>query len=347
MRPILTYRFYPAIVLGFILFFSCEPDAPFLEEEPSEEVPLLTIPEGFPEMPFPEDNAFTKERWELGKKLFYDKILSRDQSVSCGTCHQPAMAFSDGLPTSFGIEDRPGTRNAPSLANVGYQPFFLREGSVPTLEMQVLVPIQEENEFDHNILDIADLLLDDPEYVEMSMEAYDRLPDAFVITRAIGVFQRTLISGNSPYDQYEFQGDINALNASEKRGKELFFGEKTNCSSCHGGFNFTNYGFENNGLYETYSDPGRKRHTGLEEDDALFKIPSLRNVELTAPYMFDGSVSSLEAVVEHYNSGGANHPNKNPLISPLGLTKKEKEDLVNFLKSLTDRQFIENSNFHP
>ena len=152
------------------------------------------------------------------------------------------------------------------------------------------------------------------------------------------------MSGGSRYDEF-LKGKKSALTAAEKRGKDLFFSEKLACSQCHGGFNFTNYAFENNGLYEDYPDPGRFRLTGNEADRALFKVPTLRNVSVTAPYMHDGSLPTLEAVVEHYNGGGKAHPHKSQLVKPLGLTAAEKADLVAFLESLTDDDLISNPKF--
>jgi len=305
---------------------------------------LLEIPEGFPAIDFPADNAFTEARWKLGKKLFFDPILSIDSSLSCGSCHQPALAFADDKVFSPGVKNRPGVRNSPSLANVAYQPYFLREGGVPTLEMQILVPIQEFNEFNHNIVAIANQLEKHPEYVKMSQKAYGRNPDPFVITRAIATFERSLISGNSPYDKFR-NGDNSALSETEKRGMALFFSEKTNCFTCHGGFNFTNYAFENNGLDTVYKDLGRMRFTSKEEDRATFKIPSLRNAGVTAPYMHNGSFLALADVVEHYNNGGKAHKNKSKMVKPLHLSTTEKADLVSFLHSLTDEEFINNKKF--
>ncbi|MEZ4981787.1 MAG: cytochrome c peroxidase [Saprospiraceae bacterium] len=306
---------------------------------------LMEIPKGFPSMDFPSDNAFSKERWELGKMLFFDPVLSSDSSISCSSCHLPELAFSDRITFSKGVKDRDGTRNSPSLANIGYHPYFTREGGVPTLEMQILVPIQEHNEFDFNIVLIAERLQADSQYVKMAIDAYDRTPDPFVITRALACFERSLISGNSPYDQYYYQENASAISASAKRGKQLFFSNKTNCSKCHDGFNFTNYAFENNGLYEQYADPGRFRLTRNPTDSALFKVPSLRNIAITGPYMHDGSIQTLEEVIEHYNLGGKQHLHKSDLIHPLGLTADEKSDLINFLKTLTDETFIENPIF--
>lgn len=325
------------------LLFACQKDVPEPGTAPVE--PLLAVPPGFPAPVFPAGNELTPARWALGKRLFYDPVMSVDSALACASCHHAARAFSDTVAFSPGTAGRPGTRNAPTLANIGYHPYFTREGGVPTLEMQILVPIQEHNEFDFNILLIADRLLRDTSYVRMSREAYDRDPDAFVITRSIGCFERTIISGQSRYDQYFFQGKNDALLPAEKRGMELFFSEKTNCSQCHSGFNFSNYAFENNGLYSDYPDPGRYRLTKLESDRARFKVPTLRNVALTAPYMHDGSLNTLKAVVTHYNSGGQPHPNKSVLVRPLGLTPAEQADLVAFLQSLTDEPFVNNPKF--
>lgn len=305
----------------------------------------IAVPEGFPNIEFPDDNGFSEARWELGKKLFFEKRLSADGTVSCASCHQPHLAFSDDVSMSTGTAGKPGTQNAPTLTNVAYHPYFTRAGGVPSLEMQILVPFQEHNEFGLNIVDAAERLAMDDYYREMSLESYGRSFDYFVITRAIATFERSLVSGNSSYDQFFYQNVSTALSPSAWRGMQLFFSEKSHCSTCHSGFNFTNYSFQNNGLYDAYADQGRKRLTGIAEDLALFKVPTLRNVEMTAPYMHDGSLSSLEQVIEHYNSGGKPHANKGALISPLNLTRREKEDLAAFLRSLTDETFIHHPKF--
>lgn len=333
-----------------LLFLACLAVVSCREIDPPCALPvysdeLLQVPPGFPDVPFPADNALTPARWELGKKLFYDPVLSITGTHSCASCHKTQYAMADDLPTSPGVYDRPGTRNAPSLANVAYQPYYIREGSIPTLEMQILVPIQEANEFSHNLVLIGQLLAADSVYVRMSQAAYGRLPDPFVVTRAISTFERTLISGNSPYDQYAFQGCKTALSTSERMGMDLFFSTKTNCSRCHGGFNFTEYAFENNGLYETYADVGRMRFTRDSADLAKFKVPSLRNVGLTAPYMHDGSIATLDAVIEHYDRGGVAHPSKSALVRPLHLSAREKQDLQAFLLALTDTHFVGDPRF--
>lgn len=331
------------IGLGLLFFLACRKEQhPAVPVEPE---PLLAVPPGFPSPIFPADNELTAARFALGKRLFYDVTLSRDSSISCASCHAPSRAFSDSVAFSPGAGGAAGKRNSPTLANVGYHPYFTREGGVPTLEMQIFVPIQEHNEFDFNILLIADRLKTDSIYTRMSREAYGRDPDFYIITRGIACFERTLVSGQSPFDEFFFQGKTNALTVSERRGKDLFFSEKTNCTGCHAGFNFSNYAFENNGLYENYPDPGRFRLTEDSADVARFKVPTLRNVGVTAPFMHDGTFSTLEKVVEHYNSGGKNHPHKSVLVKPLGLTAGEKADLVAFLESLTDEKFINNQKF--
>jgi cytochrome c peroxidase len=327
-----------ALLLLSILYLSCT-------KEPAEQAlnpNLMAIPKGFPQMPFPDDNSFSKKRWQLGKKLFYDTKLSSDGTVSCASCHKAHLAFADDRAFSPGVHNRPGVRNAPSLANIGYHPYFLREGSVPTLEMQAAVPVQEANEFDHNIVSLTQLLQDDESYRTLAQEAYQRDLNPFTFTRALATFQRSLISGSSSFDQYFYQDKTHALSESEKRGMTLFFSAKTNCSTCHQGFNFTNYAFKNNGLAEQYADEGRRRATGLASDEALFKTPSLRNVEVTAPYMHNGALTTLQEVIQHYNTGGKNHPNKSTLIRPLNLNKTEQQDLLAFLRSLTDYSFISN-----
>ena len=300
------------------------------------------VPDHFPSVVHPEDNAFTEKRFELGKALFFEPMLSRDSSVSCASCHKPQFAFADNLATSPGAGNAPGSRNSPSLANVAYQPYFTREGGVPTLEMQVLVPLQEHNEFDFNIVDAARRLANISKYVEASLDAYGQEINAFVITRAISVYERALISGGSRYDSYVYNGDLTRLTEDEIAGMRLFNGSKTNCTNCHSGIFFTNNSFKNNGLYRDYADMGRMRLTSDPQDQALFKVPSLRNVEVTAPYMHDGSLPTLESVVQHYNSGGKGHVNQNESITPLHLSTREIQNLVAFLKALTDKEFLNN-----
>ncbi len=334
------YKYY--IFLLLLIGIACRNKEDVI---PVYEPELMDIPLGFDEIVAPSGNEYTAARWALGKKLFYDPLMSADSSISCASCHNPELAFSDDVAFSKGVAQQLGTRNAPSLANLAYHPYFTREGGVPTLEMQILIPIQEEHEFNFNIILIAERMAADPTYVAMSAAAYDREPNAFVITRALSCFERSLLSGYSPYDQYVSHDQSSALSGAAQRGMSLFFSERTHCSTCHAGFNFSNYAFENNGLYENYEDDGRFRLTADSVDLARFKVPSLRNVELTAPYMHDGSIATLEAVIDHYNSGGENHPNKSNLIQSLSLTSSERSDLLAFLQALTDDTFVNNPDF--
>jgi cytochrome c peroxidase len=312
---------------------------------PATDEYILWVPAGFPQPDIPADNALTRSRVELGRRLFYDPVLSKDSTRSCGSCHFSHLAFSDSTAVSLGIEGRGGSRNSLSLANVVYQKKLLREGGVPTLEMQILVPIQEHNEFDFNILLVAERMNRMPEYITAAQKAYGRVPDPFVITRSIAAFERTFLSGNSPFDQWFFQQKNNAVSGSVKSGYALFNSEKLSCGKCHEGFLFTNQDYMNNGLSEVYPDSGRIRLTGLESDRALFKVPSLRNVAVTAPYMHDGSLLTLDAVIDHYQTGGKMHANKSQLVQPFVLTGQERADLLAFLRSLTDQEFITNTAF--
>ena len=327
------------ILFSFTLLFllSCEK-----KEEVTYE-PNFAPPSNFPAIKYPEDNAYNYSRWKLGKKLFYENALSRNQTINCGSCHQTKFAMADNQALSLGVDGAVGFRNAPTLTNVAYQPYYNFDGGNQTLEMQVLVPIQEHVEFDFNIIEIAKRLANNSTYQNMSKEAYNRELDYYVITRALANFERTLISGNSKYDKYT--REETSLTAEELRGLNLFTSTKTNCNTCHAGFNFTSYAFENNGLSKEYSDEGRARVTKLDTDKARFKVPTLRNIEKTAPYMHDGSKATLYDVVSHYNSGGNNHVNKNNLIVPLGLTQDEMNDLIAFLKTLSDESFISNPLF--
>ena len=301
----------------------------------------LFIPKGFPTPFIPEDNQLSDSRVALGKKLFFDNMMSRDSSLSCASCHQPQFAFSDGRQKSVGIKGRQVSRNAPTLTNVAYQPYFLLDGLNPSLETQVKIPIHEHNEFDFHILLIAERMKQDSLYVSLSKDAYNSEPSPQVIAYAIACYERTLISGNSPYDQYFYQGNKTALNDSEIRGMNLFF-DDLYCASCHGGFNFSDSRLTNNGLYTNYTDQGRARLTKKTEDQAIFKTPTLRNIGFSAPYMHDGSFESLEQVIDHYSRGAKGHFNQDPFIQPFDISQDQKQDLIAFLIALNDSSFVSN-----
>lgn len=317
-------------VLLVLLIVSCK------KEDTNTTTYPLAIPKGFPKPVIPPDNYPSEDRVEFGRRLFMDPVLSKDSSIACVSCHKLDMKFTDGLPVSIGIEGRHGIRNAPTILNSAYLNTTLWDGGVPNLEQQVLAPIENPNEMDFNLPDIVARLNQIASYKELSMKAYGQLPSIYSITRAIACFERTLYTGISKYDRYTYYNEPNALNASEKRGMTLFFNERGDCFHCHGGYNFTDHSFQNNGLYEYYADSGRARITLNDDDVGLFKVPSLRNVANTAPYMHDGSLATLEDVIEHYNSGGKYHRNKSSILYQMHLTVQEKADLVAFLKALSD-----------
>lgn len=328
-------------VVAFVLLLclvSFQSSNNFLQKE------LLKVPKGFPEVIHPKGNPFSTAKWKLGKRLFYEKAFSRDSSISCSSCHLPHLAFSDSLSLSLGVQKRVGARNAPSLTNVAYQPYLLMDGGVPSIEQQVLVPIQEHVEFDFNIDAIADRLLKDSSYRAMSLEAFGEYPSPKVISLAVACFQRSLLSGNSPYDRF-VNGDSTALTSDQKLGMKLFFSDEVGCSNCHSGFNFTNYEFANNGLALQYTDSGRMRITHLELDRDKFKVPTLRNVGLTAPYMHNGSVKSLTDVVEHYSGNVKANKSLDNRIKNTELNVEQKQQLVAFLTALTDSSFVNNNLF--
>ncbi len=334
---------------NLILFFclsvfitSCKTD-PLIQCEPEYE---LMIPAGFDQPEIPLDNPFTAEKIALGKKLFYDKSLSIDSTVSCGNCHNQSLAFSDNVAISLGVNGTSGFRNAPTLANLAWAPVMLKDGGNPTLETQILIPLETHFEMGFNMLLLVQRLRNDPAYVEEFYNVFEKEIDPFGITRAIAAFERTMISGNSRYDQYQFQGDENALSESEKNGMNLFFSPALNCSSCHAGFLLTDNTFQNNGFFADYSaDSGRARITWLHDDVGKFRVPSLRNIALTGPYMHDGSIVTLGEIIDRYASGGSGHENQSERIHSFTISAEEKNNLINFLNSLTDESFISNPDF--
>jgi cytochrome c peroxidase len=304
--------------------------------EAKREEPVIPYPSFFPAPAYPEDNLPTKERIDLGRALFHDKRLSVDNTVNCASCHKPGMAMADSQPITPGVGGRLGLRNAPSLINVAWNPHFMMDGGVPTLELQALEPIQNPDEMGEDILHVEKKLKGDKRLQDMSMKAYGRPLDTYVIIRALASFQRTLVSTPSRFDRYRHMDDRAALSDNEIRGMNLFFGEKTQCATCHSGPLFTDYQFHNIGLNTRYADPGRERVSLSPADSGKFRTPSLRNVALTAPYMHNGSLPTLRDVIHHFNSGGHPHTLKSPLIRPLGLTEEEMADLEAFLRALSD-----------
>ena len=312
----------------------------------AKEQKLVEVPAHFPELPIPVDNPLTKEKIELGRRLFYEEALSVDSSVSCASCHIQNLAFADGKKVSVGVHGARGQRYSPALQNLAYYPGFFMDGGIPTLEMQVEAPIFTEEEMNFNYFESSKRLNADENYREMFLAAFGKDADAYGITRSIAAFERTMISGNSKYDRYIL--GLTTFSDMEQKGHDLFFSERTDCSDCHSGFLFTDFSMVNVGLYSTYIDTGYARITQKPEDAGKFRVPSLRNVAITAPYFHDGSAGSLEEVIHHFISGGKTHQSKDQRIRPLDLSEKEQSDLVAFLHTLTDESFIQDPRFsHP
>lgn len=297
------------------------------------------------QVPYPSENPTTAEKAALGKLLFFDKRLSKDGNIACASCHDPKKAFTDQLSQSKGIYGQITDRNSPSLLNSGFLKTAMFDAHLQTLELQVIVPIQEKTEMGHNMKELIPQLRSIPEYQEAAKKIFNRNFDAYVLTRSISAFERTLVSMNSRYDQF-VKGKKSALTKSEQAGLKIF-AEKLYCTKCHPAPNFTTFEAENNGLYKDYSrinDKGRFRIHLDSSDIGKFKVPSLRNIELTFPYMHDGSEKSLEGVIDFYSKGGRRHPLQNKNIVSFQLSKKEKEQLIDFLKSLTDTSYLKKLN---
>lgn len=310
------------LFIGLILG-SCVPDESVFEG----------LNTAYPVLEYPADNPNNAAAASLGERLFFDPILSVDSSISCGSCHKPELGFATNDRVTPGVGGALGKRNSPSLLNVGFQPYFMREGGVPSLEMQVLVPLGDATEMAHNVVDAVRRLNRNTSYRNEFLTVYGDTASPFLLVRALANFERTLIDFDAPFDQF-IQGDATALSSDAIKGGKLFYG-KAACVQCHSGVLLTDFGFANNGTaILDSSDYGRELLTNESGDRYLFKIPSLRKVQITAPYMHDGSVSTLSDVVEQYNTGGANHSYTDSRIEPLGLSGSEKVQLVAFLEAL-------------
>jgi cytochrome c peroxidase len=334
-------RFFAALLLCFLAVIVLACSSPNEPTEMLDTTPFVTnLPQGFPTLPVPEyELPMTRAKVELGRKLFADPILSVNGTVACATCHQAENGFTTNLPVAAGVFGRRGVRNVPTLTNVAYNRSFFWHGGAVNLQAQALSSLENEDEMGNEADNIVRTLRAHGEYPRLFRRAFGKEVDILSVLDAISAFERTLLSGNSRYDRFE-RGDSTALSASEKRGRALFFSSRTQCASCHAGFNFTSGAFEDNGNQAQYVDLGRYMMTTRESDKGKFKVPTLRNVERTAPYFHNGAFPTLESVVAHYNAGGKASPNQSPRVKPLGLTNSEQQDLVNFLKALTDEEFL-------
>jgi cytochrome c peroxidase len=290
---------------------------------------------------------------ELGRWLFHDTRLSRDGTMSCATCHQQARAFTVNRATVPGVDGSPGQKNPMSLVNLAWAPVLTWANPAQTsLERQALIPLFSDHPVEMGMSgreeELFARLAADPRYPSMFAAAFPEREGAITletITRALAAFQRAIVSFSSPYDRYRWGGEREAISAAARRGERLFFGERLECYHCHGGFLFTDnvmhsrligpeIGFHDTGVARA---GGIGEHTGDARQMGAFRTPSLRNVALTAPYMHDGSMATLEEVIRHYERGGRQRgPNTSALLAGFRLTPRERRDLIAFLESLTD-----------
>ncbi|MEZ4917673.1 MAG: cytochrome c peroxidase [Saprospiraceae bacterium] len=378
----LPIGFLLLFVTGLSLFNACKPTDPTpsgsscdLTDIPySPTAYTILKPDHFPEIAIPADNPMTVEGVQLGRRLFYDPILSGDSTQSCSSCHLPAGSFTDNLATSTGIDGINGKRSAMSLINVAYAwNGLFWDGRSATLETQALAPVEDPIEMHNTWTNAMSSLRNHDTYPELFRKAFGisgcEEMTKEMAAKAIAQFERTLISsGNSKFDQF-LAGNSFALEDEEKDGKLMFFDEgltaglqlpDAECFHCHGGLTLTGNQYFNNGIdsagtLQDFPDFGRGGFNGNEWDNGKFRAPTLRNIALTAPYMHDGRFQTLEEVLDHYISGGHPGPNKDPFIHPLGFpennggtitysgfTPYHKEALLQFLHALTDTTFINN-----
>lgn len=315
MRPIL---------LIFVVVFA----APMFAQEDFK----LQTPLGLPKMRLPSDNPLTKAKIELGKQLFFDKRLSIDDTVSCSSCHDPKHGWSNNDRFATGFKGQQGGRSAPTVLNSGYFYFQFWDGRAKHVEGQALGPIENPIEMAMPLTQVVEKLNKIEGYKKQFQEVFNTDVTSENIAKAVGAFERTINSGNAPYDQFK-AGDEDALSAAAKRGMDVFF-NKANCSSCHSGPHFADGGFHNIGVGMDAEKPdlGRFTQTDLVGDKGSFKTPTLRDIARTAPYMHDGSIATLEDVVEYYNKGGIKNEFLDEELFALKLSDQQKKDLVTFLK---------------
>lgn len=341
-------------------FFACNPD-PVDEPAVYDPTPVTVNLRDFPDPEFPTDNKPTVAGVQLGRMLFYEKLLSKDGSQSCADCHRQPDAFSDTLQFSIGVEKMNGKRQAMPVMNLAWHKNgMFWDGRAPLVRDQALKPIQDPLEMNETLANVVSKLSAEKKYTDQFIRAFG---DAAVteerIGKAIEQFEFTMISNNSKYDKWK-RGET-TLTESEERGRVLFFSEYdpfgtekgAECFHCHAGFNFTNDEYMNNGLDGDVDqkDEGRMKVTNDQTDKAKFKTPSLRNIARTAPFMHDGRFKTLEEVIGHYDTGVKNSGTVDFLLQynlqpgGLALTTQDKSDLVAFLKTLTDTDFLTNSAF--
>lgn len=331
------------------LLWSCSND----DAEDYQNLPIdYRVPSNFPPLAYDlANNPLTEKGFELGKKLFYDGRLAADGIVSCGFCHIQQDAFTHhGHSVSHGVGDAIGTRNTPPIQNLAYQTAFMWDGATTHLDLQPIIPFTSQIEMNGNFTNAISMMKNDPAYQRLYKLAFaNGQINSENMLKALGQFMVMATSSNSRFDQYRRNESGGDLSTDELEGYALF---NQKCASCHATDIFTDNSFRNNGLpiNPAVNDVGRFRVTELEQDRYKFKVPSLRNIEKTAPYMHDGRFYTLDAVLNHYSSGVANTQNLDTSLKANGilgipLTATEKTKLVAFLKTLTDQQFLTDSRF--
>jgi cytochrome c peroxidase len=339
-------RWFTPVILLLLAGSSCKQES----EGPDLTPYKLVIPSGLPAMPIPTDNPLTEEGVSLGRRLFYDPILSGNNTQSCGSCHRQEFAFADTTSQfSIGIDGLPGTRNAMSICNLGYQRKYFWDGGAADMESQVIGPIQNPVEMHETLPNMVAKLNAHKDYPAL----FERVFGSSTITtpmvmKAIAQFERTLVSGNSKWDKYK-RGE-QSLSAEEARGLLVFEAEnKGDCTHCHTlGSTFSDFEFRNTGLDSIAKDAGRALITFLSTDSGKFKTPSLRNIALTAPYMHDGRFKTLAECIDHYNTGFHYAANLDGSLSKQvkgRMSVQDKADLIAFLNALTDHEFIKDPKF--
>ena len=338
------YRIFLFLAIPIIFFsisfqqVATKPESSLLEESsfPDE----FTPPFGLPPIPWPKDNPYTKKKAELGRLLYFDRRLSSDGTISCATCHNIPCAFSDCRKTSTGIEDHQGVRNSPTVINAAYSTYLFWDGRASSLEEQAKGPLANPKEMT-NAKDAheahrqcVEKIKAIPGYKTLFKQAFDH--DEITIddiTKAIATFERIILSGGCSYDYYR-AGNSKAMTEEQIRGFRVF--KKVGCRSCHSGVQFSDERFMNIGVGMDKENPdtGRYAITHDEKDWGAFKVPTLRDVQHTYPYMHDGSLRTLEEVIDYYDRGGIPNKNLHPLMRPLNLTQEEKKSLLEFLKAL-------------
>jgi cytochrome c peroxidase len=288
-----------------------------------------------PPMPIPADNPQSEAKVELGRQLYFDGRLSANNEISCATCHDPKTGWAGHDATDTGIGGRVGDRNSGTVVNSGYMKYQFWDGRAASLEEQALGPIHNPVEMGETLENVVRKLNAIPGYKRQFQDVFHSDVTTDGIAKAVAAFERTIVSGPSPYDRF-LKGDKKALSAEAQRGMEIF-NRKGTCIACHNGPVFSDQSFHNLGIGMNTAKPdiGREAVTKDEKDRGKFKTPGIRNVANTYPYMHDGQTPTLEAVIELHNKGGIPNSDLDPLIKPLGLTDTEKKDLLAFLKALT------------